>query len=83
MSGKDTITGSAFMMQTQKVPAMMMHVTTGVSSRDKANANTPPTDLVSPNLANSRTNCIAQQGLYELGVHTRTTVVDKAAQWAC
>ena len=47
--------------QAETVPATMMHVTTGVNSRDKASASTPPTDLVSPNLANSLTNCIARQ----------------------
>lgn len=38
------------------LPAMMMQVTTGVSSLDRARASTPPTDLVRPSLANSRTN---------------------------
>jgi len=36
---------------------MMMQVTTGVSSRESASPSTPPTDLVKPSLANSRTNC--------------------------
>ena len=39
---------------------MMMHVTTGVSSRPNASASTPPTDFVSPNLANSRMNWIVK-----------------------
>jgi hypothetical protein len=39
------------------LPAMMMAVTTGESSLARARDSTPPTDLVSPNLANSRTNC--------------------------
>jgi hypothetical protein len=39
------------------LPAMMMAVTTGESSLARARDNTPPTDLVSPSLANSRTNC--------------------------
>lgn len=34
-----------------------MAVTTGDNSLANAKANTPPTDLVNPNLANSRTNC--------------------------
>jgi hypothetical protein len=34
-----------------------MAVTTGESSLARARDSTPPTDLVSPNLANSRTNC--------------------------
>ena len=38
-------------------PARMMHVMTGVSSRERASPSTPPTDRVSPSLANSRTNC--------------------------
>ena len=37
-------------------PANIIQVTTGVSSRANANASTPPTDLVSPSLANSLTN---------------------------
>jgi hypothetical protein len=42
------------------LPAMMMAVTTGESSLARARDNTPPTDLVSPSLANSRTNCKAK-----------------------
>ena len=41
------------------LPARMMEVMTGVSSRARARPRTPPTDLVSPSLANSRTNCMA------------------------
>jgi hypothetical protein len=39
------------------LPAIIMAVTTGDNSLANAKANTPPTDLVNPNLANSRTNC--------------------------
>ena len=44
---------------------MMMQVTTGVSSLDRARASTPPTDLVRPSLANSRTNCNSAAQLYQ------------------
>ncbi len=54
-----------------------MHVTTGVSSLDKARASTPPTDRVRPSLANSLTNCMRQSMLMlhshpHIAIHTPT-----------
>lgn len=50
------------------LPAMIMAVTTGDNSLANANASTPPTDLVNPSLANSRTNC--HIGEYTMSVLT-------------